>query len=116
MVYLAAALVLLLMAYTGWFGIFGISVPLFLTLSTVGLAMPNATAGALEKHAAHAGSASALVGTIQFSCGALAAVAVSTFANNTALPMAGVIAGCSLLAVFFFNLLVHKSNAAEPQV
>ncbi|MFC5269855.1 Bcr/CflA family multidrug efflux MFS transporter [Adhaeribacter terreus] len=106
--YLMAAGTLLLMAYTGWFGIYGIVVPLFFTLSTVGLAMPNATAGALEKHAAHAGSASALVGTLQFSCGALAAVAVSVFANKTAIPMAAVIFTCSLLAFLFFGLLVHR--------
>jgi DHA1 family bicyclomycin/chloramphenicol resistance-like MFS transporter len=105
---LAAALTLLLFAYTGWFGIYGLAIPLFLTLSTVGLAMPNATAGALEKHAAHAGTASALVGTLQFSCGALAAVAVSAFANNTALPMAAVIACCSLLAFVIFGLMVHR--------
>lgn len=115
-VYLAAALTLLLMAYTGWFGIYGIAIPLFLTLSTVGLAMPNTTAGALEKHAAHAGSASALVGTIQFSCGALAAVAVSAFANQTALPMAAVIASCSFLAVFFFGLLVHRPKTGKQEV
>jgi DHA1 family bicyclomycin/chloramphenicol resistance-like MFS transporter len=106
---------LLLFTYTGWFGIYGIAAPLFLTLATVGLAMPNATAGALEKHAAHAGSASALVGTLQFSCGALAAVAVSALANQTALPMAAVIAGCSLLAFLIFGLMVHKSNAVETQ-
>jgi DHA1 family bicyclomycin/chloramphenicol resistance-like MFS transporter len=111
--YLAAAATLLVMAYTGWFGIAGIVVPLFLTLSTVGLAMPNATAGALEKHAAHAGSASALVGTLQFSCGALAAVAVSVFANHSALPMAAVIATCSLLAFLVFGLLVHRPKAVE---
>ena len=105
---LAAALTLLLFAYTGWFGIYGLAIPLFLTLSTVGLAMPNATAGALEKHAAHAGTASALVGTLQFSCGALAAVAVSAFANYTALPMAGVIASCSLLAFLIFGFMVYK--------
>ena len=115
-IYLTAAAILLLFAYTGWFGIYGIAVPLFLTLSTVGLAMPNATAGALEKHAAHAGSASALVGTLQFSCGALAAVAVSAFANQTALPMAAVIATCSLLAFSIFGLLVHKSKTAESEV
>ncbi|KAA9345554.1 Bcr/CflA family multidrug efflux MFS transporter [Adhaeribacter soli] len=107
---LSAAAVLLLMAYTGWFGIYGIAVPLFFTLSSVGLAMPNATAGALEKYAAHAGTASALVGTLQFSCGALAAVAVSVLANNTALPMAGVIAACSLLAFLIFGGLVNREG------
>ena len=112
-VYLAAAAILLLFTYTGWGGIYGVAIPLFLTLGTVGLAMPNATAGALEKHAAHAGSASALVGTLQFSCGALAAVAVSALANQTALPMVAVIASCSLLAFLIFGLLVHKPKAAE---
>ena len=115
-IYLAAASTLLLFTYTGWFGIYGVSIPLFLTLGNVGLAMPNATAGALEKHATHAGSASALVGTLQFSCGALAAVAVSAFANQTALPMAAVIASCSLLAFLIFGLMVHKSKVAEPEV
>ena len=114
-VYLAAATTLLLFTFTGWFGIYGLAIPLFLTLGTVGLALPNATAGALEKHAAHAGSASALVGTLQFSCGALAAVAVSVLANQTALPMAAVIAGCSLLAFLIFGLMVHKAEVAKTQ-
>lgn len=113
-VYLAAAASLLLLTYTGWFGIYGFVVPLFITLSTVGLAMPNATAGALEKHAAHAGSASALLGTIQFSCGALAAAAVSFLANQTAFPMAAVIAGCSLLAFVLFRLLVKQHGPVQP--
>ncbi len=41
-------------------------IPIFLGMSTLGFIMPNTAVGALSRHANHAGSASALMGTIQF--------------------------------------------------
>ncbi|TGE28459.1 Bcr/CflA family multidrug efflux MFS transporter [Hymenobacter metallicola] len=114
--YFGAALVLLLMASTGWLGIYGIAVPLFCTVGCVGLAVPNATAGAMMHHGKQAGSASALMGTLMYSCGALAAISVSVLANNTALPMAATITACSAASVLIFRTMVGNHKVKAQQV
>ena len=106
-----AGLTLLVLAYTGWLGIYGITLPLFVVVSSVGFTSPNATAGALQRHAQQAGSASALLGTLMYSCGAVAALAVSVLANGTAQPMALVIAGCGAAAWVIYRWLVGRQPA-----
>lgn len=103
---------LLGLAYTGWLGIYGITLPLFVMVSCVGFTSPNATAGALHAHAAQAGSASALLGTLMYTCGAAAAVAVSALADSTVVPMAAVMAGCGLLACLLYRWLVPQPPPA----
>ena len=51
-----------------------------------------------------AGSASALMGSIQMALGAGASAMVGLLTNGTAMPMTGVMAGCSLIAVLFLLL------------
>jgi len=53
---------------------------------------------ALDGHAHQAGSASALIGTLQFAAGALCSALVSLFFDGTAIPMVSVIAGSAVLA------------------
>jgi DHA1 family bicyclomycin/chloramphenicol resistance-like MFS transporter len=72
--------------------------PLFVAISAVGLALPNATAAAMAPHGARAGAASALLGTLQTLCGAAAAAAVSALADGTARPMAGVMLACGTVS------------------
>lgn len=95
---MAAGLVLLLDAATGFGGFAGILVPLFLYIATHGFVMPNTTALAMASHGTVAGSASALLGTIQFVLGAAAGAVVSVLANGTAVPLAAVVAGCGVAA------------------
>ena len=52
------------------------------------------------------GSASALLGTLQFVLGALAGSLISAFANGTPVPMAAVVAGCGATA-FLTNRFVE---------
>ncbi|UOR06783.1 Bcr/CflA family multidrug efflux MFS transporter [Hymenobacter aerilatus] len=108
-----AALVMLVMASTGWLGVYGIVVPLFFTVGSMGITSPNATAGSLQHHAVRAGSASALLGTLMFTGGALASIAVSVFASASARPMAAVIAVCGILAWTVFHLLVARQPAEQ---
>jgi DHA1 family bicyclomycin/chloramphenicol resistance-like MFS transporter len=103
-----AGLALFIMAYTGWLGLYGIILPLFVMVSSVGFTSPNATAGALQRHAQQAGSASALFGTLMYSCGAVAATAVSALANGTAIPMVAVMAGCAAAACVLYRWLVVR--------
>jgi DHA1 family bicyclomycin/chloramphenicol resistance-like MFS transporter len=69
-----------------------------------GLAMPSAMVGALSHHQAHAGSASALMGTLQYSGGALSALAIGAWAENSETPMAVVMLVCAGLAVLAASL------------
>jgi DHA1 family bicyclomycin/chloramphenicol resistance-like MFS transporter len=64
-----------------------------------GLAMPSAMVGAMSHHQAHAGSASALMGTLQYGGGAVSALAIGAWAENSATPMAVVMLVCAGLAV-----------------
>lgn len=91
-----AALVLLVNALTGFGGFAGILVPLFACVASVGFIVPNTTVLAMAPHGAVAGSASALLGTLQFAVGAASAMAVSTLNNGTAVPLGAVIACCAV--------------------
>jgi len=72
--------------------------PLFVGISSVGFVLPNATAAAMGHFGAQAGSASAVLGVLQATAGALAAVAVSALADGTARPMTAVMLVCALSA------------------
>ena len=63
------------------------------------------------------GSSSALLGTVQFTAAASASVQVGVVYDGTAVPMAGVIAACGLLAVQAQRLLVADwAPGASPRV
>ena len=104
---LTAALVLLASAASGFGGFAGILVPLFCFIACHGFVLPNTTALAMEPHGEVAGSASALLGTLQFVLGAISGALVGLLANGTAVPFAGVIAACALGA-FLSNRLAVK--------
>jgi DHA1 family bicyclomycin/chloramphenicol resistance-like MFS transporter len=65
-----------------------------------GLLTPNALVGAMSRHQAHAGSASALFGTLQYSGGALAGLLVGVLADDSSRPMAFVMLACAFAALF----------------
>jgi DHA1 family bicyclomycin/chloramphenicol resistance-like MFS transporter len=89
-----AATALLVNAVTGFGGFAGILVPLFVFIATHGFVMPNTTALAMAPHGAVAGSASALLGSVQFVLGSAAGTIVGAASNGTAVPLAAVVAGC----------------------
>jgi MFS transporter, DHA1 family, multidrug resistance protein len=93
-----AGVVLLIAAYTGIGGFVGILVPLFCFIVCHGFVFPNTTALAMEAHGRIAGSASALLGTLQFVLGASAGALVGLTSNGTAVPFAAIIAGCGAAA------------------
>jgi DHA1 family bicyclomycin/chloramphenicol resistance-like MFS transporter len=110
-------LVLLATAATGFGGLVGILIPLWLVLAAAGLALPNAPALALSRHGEAAGTAAALLGAVQFGVGALAAPLVGVLGTG-AVSMAIVIAG-GMLAANVVVLLVARPwqlpvDAVEP--
>jgi DHA1 family bicyclomycin/chloramphenicol resistance-like MFS transporter len=69
-----------------------------------GLVMPSAMVGALSRHQAHAGSASALLGTLQYAGGAVAGLAMGVLGDGTALPMGAAMFLCALGALLAASL------------
>jgi DHA1 family bicyclomycin/chloramphenicol resistance-like MFS transporter len=105
----AAGLVMLIDAWTGFGGFPGLLVPLFCFIACHGFVLPNTTALAMAPHGSVAGSASALLGTVQFVLGATAGALVGALGNGTPVPLAGVIATCGVLA-----LVVHHTLPQSP--
>lgn len=65
----------------------------------LGLVVPTTAVLALEEHGSIAGTASALMGTLQFVTGALSMALVGLFVDGTARPMVAGIAVCALLSL-----------------
>ena len=91
--FLAATVVLTLVAFgtrylpggTQWWMLLP---PIAMMLGCQGLNMPNTTVGALQRHAAHAGTASALVGMLGFCLAAVSGLVVGALSDETARPLA----------------------------
>jgi DHA1 family bicyclomycin/chloramphenicol resistance-like MFS transporter len=103
----AAGAALLLVALTGFGGLPAIVVTLFCYVAGVGAVMPLASSLAMVPHGAVAGSASALIGTLQFGIGAVTGWLVGALHDNTALPMALGVAGCGIAGVLARKALVR---------
>jgi DHA1 family bicyclomycin/chloramphenicol resistance-like MFS transporter len=84
----AAALALLALVLSDAGGVGVILPPIVAVMMGCGMVMPNAAVGALARHASRAGSASALMGTLQFSLAALSGTLIGLFGDGTARPMA----------------------------
>ncbi len=95
--YLCAALAVLAMAITDAPPLM-FAVMLALTQGLNGFLIPTATVGALRHHGAQAGSASALMGMMQFGIGAGGGFCVGLLTNGTAVPMAGLMLGGAVIA------------------
>lgn len=98
-VYLAAALTLLTVSAFRPEALWPLLVPLFICIASLGCILPNTSACAMSGQGARAGSASALLGCIQFGIAAGAASLVGLLHDGTAMPMAMVITLCGVLAV-----------------
>lgn len=99
---------LVVAAWTRWGGLIGLLAPLFGYVASLGFSYPNAAAGAMGPFPDRAGSASALLGTVQFAIAAVAGAAVGWWHDGTALPMAVVIAVCGAIAFATQRTLVAR--------
>ena len=89
-------LLLALNGATGWGGLPVLMGLLFLNLASAGIISPNIAARVMAPFGEVAGSASALLGTLQFGIGAGAGALVGIFHNGTAVPMTAGVAACAL--------------------
>lgn len=77
----------------------GIIVLIIGYLVALGFLSPNTTALAIEPFTKNAGTASALMGSMQMAAGALGSALVSYFHTGTALPMAGLLLASALVSL-----------------
>ncbi|MEV0001825.1 multidrug effflux MFS transporter [Micromonospora sp. NPDC050980] len=110
-----AGLALLAFAATDVGGLPALLVSLWVVLAAAGLAMPNAPALALSRHGEAAGTASALLGAVQFGVGAVAAPLVGVLGTG-AVAMALVVAGGMVAALAVLLVVVRPARLAglEP--
>ena len=107
-----AAAVFVIDVIAGWGGLFGILVPLFVWIATMGFVIPNTTGLAMGPFAANAGAASAMLGVLQFVLAALSSGLVAAAADGTALPMVGCMALFSLVALLINRFVVKRAPTA----
>jgi DHA1 family bicyclomycin/chloramphenicol resistance-like MFS transporter len=107
---LIAAAFLAFFGTTGIGGLVALLIPLFFCIMPNGVVGPNTTALAMQPHQTVAGSASALLGTLQFILGALGGAIVGIMANGTAMPMTVSIAACFVLALLSYFTLTRGES------
>ncbi len=106
----AAAFLLAVFVYRGTGGIWGIALPVFLMFSMNGIIASCANAAALASVPAQmAGSAAALIGSLQYGSGILSTLLLTRFADGTPWPMAWIIAAF----VAFSALLASYSQTPK---
>ena len=104
----AVSIVLVFDSMTGFGGLFGVLIPLFLIMSGFGFNQSNASAGALNVDPRRSGATSALLGATSFGAGAGCAGLAGLLRDGTPRPMAYVIAASLLIAVVILRTLVLR--------
>jgi DHA1 family bicyclomycin/chloramphenicol resistance-like MFS transporter len=108
-VQVATGLVLFAGTLSGFLQLYGIAALLFVYVSSVGCLFPNITAMAMAPHGARAGSASALIGVLQFALAAGSASLIGAANTGSALPVASLIGICSIAAAVLYSALVGRA-------
>lgn len=106
--YVGASAVLTFVAASGLGGLIALMIPLFIAISSMGLVLGNAAAAAMAQAGDYRGTASALIGVMQFALSAAISGLAGALQNGTAVPMAGIILGCGITALI-------ASRVASPR-
>jgi DHA1 family bicyclomycin/chloramphenicol resistance-like MFS transporter len=106
---MAAGLFSLLLAVTHLASLHSIMGGLMLFMFCYGFVGPNSAALALSDQGHQLGSASAMMGTLAISCGALAGLLISLLQTSGPLPLAFVMAGCTTLSCLIGAIGRHTS-------
>jgi DHA1 family bicyclomycin/chloramphenicol resistance-like MFS transporter len=105
-----AGLALALCAAANWLPLPLVQIGFFLYVASLGFIGPNATAAALATHGQLAGTASALMGAVQFVMATLAGALVGLGHDGTATPLMGLMGLCGVGA-----WLVHRWLAGPTE-
>ncbi len=110
----AIGIVLVSLSILGFSELYSTIILIFIFLSCQGFIFPNVSALSMAPFSNNAGSASALMGFIQMSVGAIMSAVVSFCQNNSTLSMTGVMAFCSIGATLLFSfgskIIVKKAR------
>jgi len=85
---------------------------LFVGYGFLGLVVPTTAVLALDEHGEIAGTASALMGTLQFVTGAVVMAVTGALADGTARPMVAGIAGSAMVALVLARITLRKAVRA----
>ena len=106
------ASVLAVLAATEWLGFWGVFLPIFFMIGSVGFIASNATSVAMAPFGERAGVASSLLGSAQSAFGVLTSVGVGWLGSmgnlDGPVPMAAVMFVCSASSFLAYVLLVRK--------
>lgn len=100
--------VLLLTAMTGFGGLWGILVPLFFFIASLGFIMPNATVLAMAPQGRNAGVASALLGLLQNGLAAFSTGLAGFLHTTTPVPMAAIMCGCGIGCFLMLHIAASR--------
>ena len=109
--YLAMTGVLFAATLAGLDNVYALMAMLFVSFGSMGLVIPSTAVLALENHGPRAGTASALLGTLQLIAGVAVVGIMGAISNGTVLPMVSAIFGC---ATIVFLLSAFVLNGGEP--
>ena len=105
--------------YFQWLGLYGTIGCIFFYLCCQGFSFPNSSALSMAPFTKEAGSASALMGSIQMALGAGSSALVGMLSNGTAMPMVCVMAGCSITAVIILMIgrkaIIYRSRLQDVE-
>lgn len=104
-----SSLAVLAAGWSGVGGLISLVATLVLFIASLSFVASNAIALAVDPFPRQAGTVNALMGFLQFTAGAVAALAVSQLHDGTALPMVAVIALCGVTAFLGDRLLVKDA-------
>ncbi|OWJ59067.1 multidrug effflux MFS transporter [Inquilinus limosus] len=111
--YAAAMVVLLAVTAAGVDQLAVLAALLFVGYGFLGLVIPTTSVLALDNHGAVAGTASALMGTLQFVTGAVVIAVIGPFFDGTSLPMVAGITGCAVIAFALAQATLGRERPAE---
>jgi DHA1 family bicyclomycin/chloramphenicol resistance-like MFS transporter len=117
-VYLVLTAMLLVVTLAGVDNVFVLIGFLFFAFGAMGLVVPSTAALALENYGATAGTASALMGTLQLVVAAIVIGLVGAFTTGSPLPMIVAMVACALVAFLLGRGTLSRSvpiPAAEAQ-
>ncbi len=107
--YVAAMLTLLALYLAGFDSVWVLGVLMFVAFGFLGLVLPSTSVLAMEEQGEIAGSASALMGTLQMIIASVVMGIVGAFTNGTALPMVIGFAACAVTA-FVLTQITLRGN------
>jgi DHA1 family bicyclomycin/chloramphenicol resistance-like MFS transporter len=101
---------LFIFSITHTLGFWGIFVPIFLMIGSIGLIASNATSVAMAPFGERAGVASSLLGSMQSAFGVLASAVVGWIGSHGPVPMATVMFACAAASFITYAALVRRAD------